>query len=356
MKWKHFPRYWPFVRGINRWIPLTMTRIFDIFFVVCLNKRLSKQSISRWFETPLRPLWRHCNANLPTIHHEDFMKWKHFPRYWPFVRGINRWIPLTMTRIFDIFFVVCLNKRLSKQSISRWFETPLRPLWRHCNANLPTIHHEDFMKWKHFPRYWPFVRGINRWIPLTMTRIFDIFFVVCLNKRLSKQSISRWFETPLRPLWRDCNANLPRQNALTRESIVMHIVMPCKSIGRVIYITRFASNMRYVYSKEFASSSCVHYSFFPKYLPPNEVLQLRFFVPIEAFPHFLFDILGCSEMSTHSWTFIRIWSTPVAFGILGQLNEYIRSEYHTFPTYVCNQLHVLCLFNNYKIIASYIMK
>ena len=23
--------------------------------------------------------------------------------------------------------------------------------------------HEDVIKWKHFPRYWPFVRGIHRW-------------------------------------------------------------------------------------------------------------------------------------------------------------------------------------------------
>ena len=29
--------------------------------------------------------------------------------------------------------------------------------------------HEDVIKWKHFPRYWPFVRGIHRsrWIPRT---------------------------------------------------------------------------------------------------------------------------------------------------------------------------------------------
>ena len=24
------------------------------------------------------------------------------------------------------------------------------------------VHHDDVMKWKHFPRYWPFVRGIHR--------------------------------------------------------------------------------------------------------------------------------------------------------------------------------------------------
>ena len=27
--------------------------------------------------------------------------------------------------------------------------------------------HDDVIKWKHFPRYYPFSRGIHRWIPLT---------------------------------------------------------------------------------------------------------------------------------------------------------------------------------------------
>ena len=34
---------------------------------------------------------------------------------------------------FDIFFDLCLNKRLSKQSWGWWFETPSRSLWHHCN-------------------------------------------------------------------------------------------------------------------------------------------------------------------------------------------------------------------------------
>ena len=38
-----------------------------------------------------------------------------------------------VTRIFDIFFDLRLNKLLSKQSWGMWFETPLRPIWRHCN-------------------------------------------------------------------------------------------------------------------------------------------------------------------------------------------------------------------------------
>ena len=35
-------------------------------------------------------------------------------------------------RSFDIFFDLRLYKRLSKQSWAWWFETPSRPLWRHC--------------------------------------------------------------------------------------------------------------------------------------------------------------------------------------------------------------------------------
>ena len=39
-----------------------------------------------------------------------------------------------VTRNFDVFFDLCLNKRLSKQSWGWWFDTPSRSLWRHCNG------------------------------------------------------------------------------------------------------------------------------------------------------------------------------------------------------------------------------
>ena len=44
-----------------------------------------------------------------------------------------------VTRSFDIFFDLCLNKRLSKQWWGWLFETPSRPLWRHNNV-LDIIH------------------------------------------------------------------------------------------------------------------------------------------------------------------------------------------------------------------------
>ena len=70
--------------------------------------------------------------------HDDVIKWKHFPRYWPFVRGIHRSpAQRPVTRRFGVFFDLRLNKRFSKQSWGWWFETPPRPLWRHCNGTRP---------------------------------------------------------------------------------------------------------------------------------------------------------------------------------------------------------------------------
>ena len=40
-----------------------------------------------------------------------------------------------VTRSFDVWFDLHLNKRLSKQSWGWWVETPSRSLWRHCNVD-----------------------------------------------------------------------------------------------------------------------------------------------------------------------------------------------------------------------------
>ena len=85
-----------------------------------------------------------CSSQLNSmIHdlwlHDDVIKWKHFPCYWPFVRGIHRW-PVNSPhkgqwRGALMFSLICaLNKRLSKQSWGWWFKTPSRSLWRHCNG------------------------------------------------------------------------------------------------------------------------------------------------------------------------------------------------------------------------------
>ena len=74
----------------------------------------------------------------PTSHsvmsHDDVIKWKVFPRYGTFCVGNS---PATgefppqrpVTWSFDVFFDLRLNKRLSKQSRRRWFETHSRSLF-----------------------------------------------------------------------------------------------------------------------------------------------------------------------------------------------------------------------------------
>ena len=52
-----------------------------------------------------------------------------------------------VTRSFDVFFDLRLNKRLSKQSWGWWFETPSRPSWRHRNVKQPT---GDILSFKNF--------------------------------------------------------------------------------------------------------------------------------------------------------------------------------------------------------------
>ena len=51
----------------------------------------------------------------------------------------DRWIPrmkASDVELWYFFFYLRLNKRLSKQSLGWWFETPSGSLWRQCNDNL----------------------------------------------------------------------------------------------------------------------------------------------------------------------------------------------------------------------------
>ena len=64
---QHYTKYEPLCAGnspVTNEFPWQMpvTRSFDIFFDLRLNKRLGKLSRRWWFETPWHPLWRHCDV------------------------------------------------------------------------------------------------------------------------------------------------------------------------------------------------------------------------------------------------------------------------------------------------------
>ena len=101
----------------------------------------------------------HClSTYISRLVHDDVIKWKHFPRYWPLVRGIHRprWIPRTKASDAELWCFLHLNKRLSKQSWGWWFETPSCSLWRHMTIIVKKISHavDGDNIWKHYEIFW----------------------------------------------------------------------------------------------------------------------------------------------------------------------------------------------------------
>ena len=135
------------------------------------------------------------NKNLQI--HDDVIKWKHFPRYWPAQRPV--------TRSFHVFFDLHLNKPLSKQSWGWWFEMLSRPLWRDCNDILPCkidlISNTCVwipMKDGYIHRnLWPHKRPVMQ--------SFDVFVIVTLNKLLNKQVNFLVICDTLMIMWHHCN-------------------------------------------------------------------------------------------------------------------------------------------------------
>ena len=97
-----------------------------------------------WLNQQLKPYDLQVNGFIFWAKHDDVIKWRHFPRYWPFFAA-NSPVPgefptqRPLTKSFDVFFDLRLNKRLCKQSWGWWLETPLRPLWRLRNNSLTFI-------------------------------------------------------------------------------------------------------------------------------------------------------------------------------------------------------------------------
>ena len=86
--------------------------------------------------------------------HDDVIKWKHFPRFWPFVRGIH-WSSVDSShkgqwRGALMFSLICaLIKRLRKQSRGCWLETLSHSLWCHYNVlSLSRFFSIKSFKWK----------------------------------------------------------------------------------------------------------------------------------------------------------------------------------------------------------------
>ena len=135
-----FPPAWKFARRLRdvwRWIfstgtwLTTPTGFWNSF--IC-----TKYDVRQFLKFIFRLYVSKSVSSRVVYYHDDAIKWKQF-RVTGHLCGEftgPRWIPAQrpVTRSFDVFFDLRLNKRLSKQSWGWWFEMLPRPLWRHSNA------------------------------------------------------------------------------------------------------------------------------------------------------------------------------------------------------------------------------
>ena len=91
---------------------------------------------------------------------------------------------------------IFINEKTYAQHIVFSINLYARLLWYWCVplGNIHGVSHADVIKWKHFPRYWPFVRGSHRWIPLTKASDTELLcFLWSVPEQIAEQTI----ETPV---------------------------------------------------------------------------------------------------------------------------------------------------------------
>ena len=107
-------------------------------------KRPGARQSTQQVVTEAAMMMNQVNANI--LSHDDVMTWKPWWRHPMEIFSALLALcagnsPVTgefpsqrpVTRSFDVFFDLRLNKQLSKQSWGWWFETPSHSFWRHCN-------------------------------------------------------------------------------------------------------------------------------------------------------------------------------------------------------------------------------
>ena len=106
-----------------------------------------------------------------------------------------------VTRSFDVFFDLRLNKRLSKQPWGWWFETPAWSLWRHRNVNnMMSSWHRQISPLLCERNLCEGKRLVTGEFHPQMASDVDLWGVLCCKsekKWLQQQSNWRWFQTPL---------------------------------------------------------------------------------------------------------------------------------------------------------------
>ena len=141
----------------HRWIPLTKASDAELwwFFDLSLNKRLSKQSKRRWFETPSRSLWRHCNTQCSRM-------------------IVSHW------KIYDVITMACVGDISYHDTI--W-------LTKH-QQNEIKFHHGIIPSFPHWLHFMPGIRRLDGFVTLlgsVAESLTGCLLYMCQNSLLTKR-------------------------------------------------------------------------------------------------------------------------------------------------------------------------
>ena len=121
---------------------LLLVGIFVCILLMLLEHATFKWLVPYWRGKPIKSFWKSYSM-LFVSQVRSVSWWRHQMEIFSALLAICAGnSPVTgefpsqrpVTRSFDVFFDLRLNKQLSIQSRPRWFDTPSRSLWRHCNV------------------------------------------------------------------------------------------------------------------------------------------------------------------------------------------------------------------------------
>ena len=153
LKWKHFPRYWPFVRRTHQspvnsphkgqWRGALKISLICTWIKGWVNNREAGD---------LRRHRAHFDVTIMVATIIRRPKWYMAPKRTRLLYTVS-WhtsffqleSPIATKGVWILILLLCLNMVKSNQGMDD----------NHIN-------HNDVIKWKHLPHYWPFVRGFHR--------------------------------------------------------------------------------------------------------------------------------------------------------------------------------------------------
>ena len=150
-----------------------VTRSFDVFFDLRLNKRLSKQSWGRWFETLSCPLWRHFNgisidyANDPSLHWFVVVILSVLNRFmWTIYTLLGGLLHCHVDYIYDYTCKPDIILQIIRNSECKWYK------WAHYNTSNPFF--EKNVHGQKHPRGWINAKAVFAYYCIPMVVIFII--------------------------------------------------------------------------------------------------------------------------------------------------------------------------------------